>query len=926
MHCSTALPLIFACALAAAPTAAATVGADRTDPVARSGEAQQSLQVVDIPYEKTVLPNGLTLIVNEDHTTPVVSVGIWYHVGSAHETEGRTGFAHLFEHLFFNGSQNANTDWFESMNAVGATGMNGTTSYDRTNYYQTVPSNALDRTLWLEGDRMANLLPVVDQARLDEQRRVVQNEKRQRENNPLALAPDMIAAATYPEGHPYSWSPIGSMEDLEAATLEDVHAFFNRWYGAGNAVLVLSGDITAADAREKVERYFGHVPGGPVVGQAREQIAPMRGESRGVLEARIAYPVVIKVWNAPGWASQDAQLLQLVASVLASGPNSRFQTRLVRELELATEVNATAQTLELGSQMIISASGRPGVTHAQLEAALDAEIERFIAEGPTDEELERVKFGYYASSVRGLTSTMNKATLLGESELYGGSPDFHRTRLEMVYGATPASVQDVARRWLTDGSYVLEIRPTPEFQSAEASADLTTPPPIGEPASFSLPPLQHATLSNGIRVALAERHDVPTVGLTMAFDVGSLPDRDPASVGLSVAYGMTTMGTESLTDLEIAARRDELGAGISWQGGQEVTRYGLNALKLTLEESLDLWVDILRHPTFPAKEWERLRAIYAAQYEESLKTPEGKLGLVLPALVYGPDHPYAARLTPEVAARLTTEDFRRFYTQWIRPDLASIMVGGDTTLEEIVPLLESRLGDWRASAGDAPVRPELPAPVRPTGVRVVLVDHPGAESSIIAAGQLGPTRNDPDYEALSVVNGIVGGSFVSRLNMNLREEKGWSYGAKSSLDAGARLGTVGTSATVQTDKTADSMREMDREMREIGSSRPPTPAEIQSARNQMLLGLPATLQGTSGALGMYATVQDNGLPEDYWNTYVQRVQALTPEEIEAAAARLYDPATMTWVVAGDLSKIEADIRALNLGTVEVVDVQGRRIR
>ncbi|MBF0665235.1 MAG: insulinase family protein [Brevundimonas sp.] len=405
-----------------------------------------------------------------------------------------------------------------------------------------------------------------------------------------------------------------------------------------------------------------------------------------------------------------------------------------------------------------------------------------------------------------------------------------------------------------------------------------------------------------------------------------MPDRDPASVGLSVATGLTTTGTETLTDLEIAARREALGAGINWQTTNEHTRYSLSALKLTLEESLDLWVDILRNPTFPEREWERLRAVYEAQYEESLRTPGGKLSLVLPALLFGPDHPYAAQLSPEVAARLTTDDFRRFYTQWIRPDLASILVVGDTTLEEVVPLLEARLGDWQAPEGPLPVRADLPEPVRPAGLRVVLLDHPGAESSVIVAAQLGPARSEPGYDALSVANNVLGGGFVSRLNMNLREDKGWSYGAKSALEAGVRLGRVGASATVQTDRTADAMREMDREIREIGSARPPSPDEVRMARNHMLLGLPATLQGSGGVLGMYASTTEHGFPEDYWNTYVQRVQALSQDEIETAATRLYEPSRLTWVVVGDLAKIESDIRALDLGPVEVVDVQGRHIR
>ncbi|MGV3579103.1 M16 family metallopeptidase [Brevundimonas sp.] len=919
MRSSSALALVFAC-LALTPAGASALAPSDTPTI--QGAA---LPIVDIPHETMVLANGLTLIVHEDHSTPVVSVGIWYHVGSAHETPGRSGFAHLFEHLMFNGSANANTDWFAAMNEVGATGMNGTTGNDRTNYFQTVPTGALDRVLWLESDRMGHLLPAVDQARLDEQRRVVQNEKRQRANTPLGEAPEMVAAATYPAGHPYSWTPIGSMEDLNAADLDDVAAFFNRWYGPSNAVLVLSGDITPAEAREKVERYFGEIPGGPALSRRVEQIAPMTGTSRGVLEAPVANAIVMKVWNAPGWASDDAQLLELAGSALAGGPNSRLQRRLVRELQLASEVEVNVNKLELGSQVVVQATVRPGVELSALETALDDELAGFLQEGPSPEELERIKFDRYSGSVRGLVSTMSKAQLLAEGQLYAGSSDFYRRRLQTIYEATPQDVVETARRWMSDGVYVLEVEPRPTLETAAVAVDRTTPPQVGAPAAFALPALQHATLSNGLRVALAERHDVPTVNLSMIFEVGSLPDRNPASVGHSLATSLATTGTTTRTDLEIAARRQELGASINWTGNNEFTRYSLSALKLNLEDAFDLYVDILRNPTFPEAEWDRLRAIYAASYADNLRSPQGKVAVVMPGLNYGPDHPYAQQMTPEIAERLTTDDFRRFYATWVRPDLATLYIVGDTTLEEITPLLEAKLADWRAE-GPTPVKADLPPVERPDHARVILLDQPGAESTLVLAGQAGPTRNDPAYEVSSLVNTVLGGSFTSRLNMNLREDKGWSYGAVSEMEAGSRLGRVSAGASVQTDRTADAMSEIDREIRELGTTRTPSPQEIASARNDMLLGMPASLQGGTGVLSFYRSVHENGLPETYWDGYVQRMLALTPEQITEASRALYDPSTLTWIVVGDLAKIEAEVRALNLGEVEVLDATGVRIR
>jgi zinc protease len=916
----------FSLLLSSAAVLAMPVPAFSEKPVRSRDSQAAALSPIDIPFEKFVLPNGLTVIVHEDRKTPVVSVGIWYHVGSANETPGRTGFAHLFEHLMFNGSEHANDDWFQVMNEVGASQMNGSTFFDRTNYYQTVPTQALDRLLWLESDRMENLLPAIDQAKLDEQRKVVQNEKRQRANNPLGEVPDMLYAAIYPAGHPYSWTPIGSMEDLDAATLDDVRDFFKKWYGAGNAVLVLSGDISSADAKTKAEKYFGNIPGGPALKRSAEQPAKMVGETRGVIQVPTANSQLFKVWNLPGWTSDETQLVELAASALSNGENSRFKKRIVRELQLASTVDLSITRLELGSQLQLSATARPGVSLAQLEAAIDEEMAAFLREGISSTELDRVKLQIYASRVRGQTSTLDKAITLAEAELYAGTPAFNQKLEKFVYEATPAQVLAASRKWLSDGVYVLEARALPQYAISGQPVDRSAKPAIGPAANFNLPPLQHATLSNGIQVALAERHDVPTINLSMVFGVGSLPDRNPASVGVSTAVNLTTAGTTTRSKLEISAAMENLGALIGWQTTQETTRFGLSALNVKLEDSLDLYADILLNPVFPAEEWNRLRDLFVAGYEDMKRTPAGKLAPVAPKMIYGPDHPYAAHLTPDIAQKLTTEDFRAFYEKWIRPDLATILIVGDTTLAEILPKLEKRLAVWKVPTEPAPVKPPLPAPLRPAKPRIVLIDQPGAESSVIGVGHTGPARNDPDFDRLSVVNTVMGGHFVSRLNMNLREEKGWSYGMKSDLGEVPLLGMIGAGGLVQTDKTADALREIARELREVATTRPPTAAEIAAAKNAMLLGLPAYLQDPTGPLGMYRQTYEYRLPDDYWNGYIQTIEAYTTADIDAAARRLYRPNELTWFVVGDLGKFEAEVRKLNLGDVQVMNENGERVR
>lgn len=894
-------------------------------PRPRQAVAAPALPIIDVPYHMFVLPNGLTVIVNEDHKVPVVSVATYYHVGSANEATGRTGFAHLFEHLMFNGSEHANDDWFKFMNEIGATGMNGSTGNDRTNYYQTVPKSGLDRVLWYESDRMGNLLPAIDQAKLEEQRKVVQNEKRQRANQPTGALPDMLYGSLYPAGHPYSWTPIGSMEDLNAASLEDVKSFFSKWYGPSNAVVALSGDITLAEARAKMQQFYGDIPAGPPLQRQEENVARLHGNKRGTLEAGVATPQLMKVWAVPGWASRDAQLLRLAASAMGGGDASPFEKRLVRDLQLASDVDVDVTLLELGSQFSISATARPGVTAARLEAAIDAELAAFLRDGVPPETLDRIKFQRYAANVRGQTSTMGKAQALAEAQLYAGTPDFLRTRQEFTRDATPASVLDTARRWLSDGSLTIEIRPFADHSVSGRPVDRAAKPALGKPDAFSLPPLQQATLSNGIKVLLAERHDAPTVTVSMMFDIGNLPERNAAYEGLSTAFGLTTDGTDTLSALDISRRQQELSAGLSWQTNAEMTRYSVNALTVKLDETLDLYADILLHPSFPKGEWDRHYALFKANFESNKKSPGGKLSLVMGPALYGPGHPYAAVSTPETLGKWTVDDFRAYYRKWIRPDLATILIVGDTTLAEIMPKLEQRLGGWRAT-GPKPVKTPLPAPASPDAVRVILADQPGAESSLVTAIESGPARNARDYDAQSVVNTVFGGNFVSRLNLNLREEKGWSYGAKSELSEAPLLGRFSAAAAVQTDRTVDAMREIDRELRELGTTRTPTPAEITIAKNAMLLGMSAELQNPSGALSLYRDAFQYGLPDDYWNGYVQRIEALTPVEIASAASRLHRPDALTWFVVGDLSKIEDGIRKLGLGTVMVYDADGKRLR
>jgi zinc protease len=887
---------------------------------------------VDIPYQKFVLPNGLTLIVHEDHKAPIVAVDVWYHVGSKDERPGRTGFAHLFEHLMFTNTENHPDEFFRPLIAVGGTKMNGNTWLDRTTYFENVPVNALDTALWLESDRMGHLLGAIDQKKLDEQRGVVQNEKRQGENRPYGKVDELISASTYPAGHPYSWTTIGSMDDLTAASLEDVKGWFRQYYGAANAVLVIAGDVQPDDVKKRVEHFFGDIAPGPVLKRTDAWVARMSGEKRATLQDRVPQARIYKTWNIPGYNTRDLTLLQLASEVLASGKNSRLYKRLVYTDQIATSVSAGVGPFEIGSQFQLVATVKPGGDVAAVEKALDEEVARFLDKGPTKEELERIKTSDYASFVRAverIDGSSGKAAILGESMLYGGSPDFYKTSLDWLRNATVAEVQRTSRTWLSDGVFVLTVEPFPEYHADATGADRSKLPDVGSPAPLKLPPLQRATLSNGLKVVLAERHAVPVVQLSLIVDAGHAADSLAKPGTSNLALAMISNGTKTRNALQISARSEELGAEIGAGSTLDTSFISLNAISAELGNSLELFSDILLNPTFPEAELNRLKNQSIAAIQQAKSQPRGIASRLFPSLIYGEGHPYANPFsgigTEATVNAMTVEELRAFYHRWVRPDNATLLVVGDTTLQQIQPLLEQRLAGWKAPAQPLPVK-QVSNVALPTKPRIFLVNRTGAEQSLVFAVHLAPPRSDPTNVAFETVNTVLGGSFISRINMNLRQDKHWSYGAGSSLIDAKGQRPFLVSALVQTDRTAESIQETLKELKGLAGTHQATAAEIRAAKDALVLTLPGSNETAREVASSYADILTFGLPDTYLNEYVDKVEALSPADLQAAAAQLIHPDAMTWVVVGDLAVIEAPVRKLSMGEVKVLDADGNVVR
>ena len=878
-----------------------------------------------IEFDKFKLPNGLTVIVHEDRKIPVVAVNVWYHVGSKDELPGKTGFAHLFEHLMFNGTENYNNEYFAPFQKVGATDMNGTTNNDRTNYFQNVPTTALDLALWMESDRMGHLLGVVDQEKLDEQRGVVQNEKRQGENQPYGRVFFQAAKETFPEGHPYSWSVIGSMEDLNAASMDDVQNWFKTYYGPNNAVLSLAGDINLQEAKDLVYKYFADIPPGPSPIKKKKWIAKRSGEKRDIMYDRVPNARIYKVWNTPEIGSKEHPHFELIAALLTGGKNSELYQELVYKRQLATSVTSFYYDRELAGQFWIAADLANGVSMQELENAIDETLAKFIKKGPNSKNLKNTKTSIRASFIKGLQRIGGfggKSDLLAYSEVYTGDPGRFNDFYADMLSTTKQEIQKTASDWLTDGVYVLIVAPEDQMSfSQEAIADRSKLPFPESFPKLNLPEIQRAKLSNGIDVVFAERHDVPMINLSLLLGSGHSSDSSDKPGLASFTMSMLTEGTERYDALDLSDKLDELGTDLYTSTGLDSSSVTLSALKSNFIESLDLMIEVINKPTFDQVEIDRKKLRWLASIDQSLSTPNGIVSNLISGLMYGKDHPYGKPSSGDGTRQsiqwMTRQDMIDYKESTITAANSTIVVIGDTNLEELLPILESKFGNWKREANKTkPLNYEVSN--QSSARKIYLFDKPGAIQSLIVAGQLLPANGTDDEIDIDLMNRVIGGSFTSRLNMNLREDKSWSYGVRARLSSRKGPRPMLVYAPVQSDRTVDSIKEIQREYSEYLSSRPASNEELDPIKQQIILGLNGQFETFGSLLSGVSGIVTFDRGDDYLNAVPQKYNAVTLDQVNAAAQKYLDPETWTWFIVGDLSIIEDDIRNLGLGEVEII--------
>jgi len=947
----------------AALSLATGASAATTPPATAPAPIASLVKAVNIPYSEFTLPNGLRVIVHTDRKAPVVAVSVWYHIGSKNEPAGKTGFAHLFEHLMFNGSENANDDFFKPLESVGATDLNGTTWFDRTNYFETVPTGALNLALFLESDRMGHLLGAIDQTKLDNQRAVVQNEKRQGDNQPYGLVEYAQLKALFPAGHPYHHSTIGSMADLDEASLADVKNWFRAHYGPNNAVLVLAGDIDVKTAKPMVEHWFGAIPRGPETVRPTVTVPTLAAPVNEVMHDHVATTRIYRDWTAPGINDKDVVPLDIAMNIIGGLASSRLDTILVREDKMAVSVAASLQVFENVSMAEMQADVKPGVDPAIVSAKLDKVLADFLKNGPTADEVKRAATRQIAAQIAGLESVggfSGKAVTLAEGAVYSNDPAKYKKDLAAYAAATPAEVLAAARKWLSRPAFRLTVSPgerteadmaaaggairpryyrspaqggaaapaisltakavAPAAQAAVAQPDRSHFPPVQPIKDLTFPMVERATLSNGIVVELARRTTIPAVRVAVSFDAGNASDRKDKPGTQSLTLALLDEGTKSRTALQIAEEQERLGASIAADATMDRSSVSMFALKANLAPSLELMSDIVRNPAFRPADVERLRGQRLAGIAAEKTAPRGLARRILPVLLYGKDHPYGVPMsgsgTEEGVKAITRDDLVAFHDAWIRPDNARIFVVGDVTLDEIVPLLEARFGNWAkpAVAKGEKVFTKPPANDR---ARIVLIDRPQSPQSYIMAGELLPFAGTDDPLAFLTANDVIGGTFLSRLNMDLREKKGWTYGASTGTQLVRGTMPFYLVAPVQTARTGDSIVAALGDIKAFLTTEGVTPDERARTIANNVRSLPGSFETGKALLGALMTIDTLGRPDDYYVKLPDRYRAFTIADLDKAARAAVHPDRLIWVIVGDAAKVRPQLGQTGLPVEEI---------
>jgi zinc protease len=933
----------YAYALAvAAALGAGVAGCSRADEQNAAARTGSESDLPRIAFEKYSLPNGLEVILAEDHRLPLVAVNIWYHVGPANEAKGRTGFAHLFEHMMFQGSKHVEGDThFRALEAAGGTDVNGTTDFDRTNYLETVPANQLELALWLESDRMGYLLDKVDQANLSNQQDVVRNERRQSvENTPYGIVEEAVFHQLFPADHPYYASVIGSHADIQAAELQDVKDFFKLYYAPNNASLVIVGDFDKAATRKLVEKYFGTLKRGQDVPKPSVGTPAISSERRVVVQDRVELPRVYMAWLTPPIFQPGDGDADITATLLGGGRSSRLYKKLVYDKQIAQDVSASQYSLQLRSVFIVQATARPGHTADELEKALDEELNQLRSAGPDQTEVERARNVLETRIIRGIETLGGFSGLADRLNMYNhhaGDPGYLEQDVQRYRAVTPDSVKAFAAQHLLPASRVVvhgvpgqpdlgAAVPTPKQANASpGGAESINPdepwrkemPKAAEARTPQLPAPRSFQLPNGFTVLVSERPGLPLVSASLVVRTGSgaNPLDRPGLANFTAA--MLDEGTASRTALQIADEVARLGGSLTTTSTMDASQVMVASLRRNFPAMLDLLADVVRRPAFPAEEVERQRASRLASLVQQRENPSAVAATAMAAALYGTGHPYGfVELGTEASNRaMSRDEMQKFWAQNFVPNNAALVVSGRIGVDDLRPLVEKAFGDW---AQGTPAQPALGAP-QSTSAKVVVVDKPGAPQTQLRVVSIGLPRATPDYEPVRVMNETLGGLFSSRINLNLRERHGYTYGASSQFVFRRAPGPFVVAAGVRTDVTAAAVEEIFKEIQAMRET-DVTAEELSLAKDSLVRSLPADFETADRVTSSTANIYIYDLGLDYYTRLPARFAAVTAETVKAMAAKHVLPEKLIVVAVGDRAKIASGLQ--KYGRVEVRNASG----
>lgn len=907
-----------------------------------AADAAASTTVVpNIAYEKYTLSNGLEVILVQNHKLPVTAVNIWYHVGPANEAPGLTGFAHLFEHMMFAATKHVPRGLADQLlEGAGATDSNGSTDFDRTNYFDTVPSNQLELALWAHSDRMGYLLDVLDQTALTNQQDVVRNERRQSvENRPYGIVEEALYHQLFPKTHPYYASVIGSHADIQNAKLADIREFFTKYYGPNNASLVIAGDIDTARTKQLVNKYFGSFKSSPPVAKPDVVTPPITQERRIVVQDHVELPRVFMAWLTPSAYQPDDAELSIAAQILAGGKSSRLYKSLVYDKQIAQDVNANQSSNALTSVFSVDVTARPGHQPEEIESAMNAELEQLRTQGPTEKEIERARNGIETSMLGQVEKVGSNANMMNQYNQYTGDPGYLAKDIERYRKVTAAGVQRAVDTYLKNQARVVvygvpgtpdlgpevptpapgKVKPAPGTAINADEAWRNKVPAAGPAPAIHLPQGKSFTLANGLTVIYNSNPGVPLVSTQLVIKSGS--GANPlAQPGLSsFTAQLLQEGTATRTAPQIADEVAQLGAFLGTGSGVDASFAQLTSLKATFPQALDLLADVVQHPQFPQAEVERQRASRIGELAQQRENAGAVAARVEAAALYGPKHPYGnIQLGTEAALKATTRaDLQAFWQQHYVPNNAALIVSGDISETELKALAEAKFGAWKAGT----VAPSVSATPETTKARLILVDKPGAPQTAVRLSTIAVDRKTPDYAPLQVMNAALGGLFTSRLSNNLREEKGYTYGVRSQFQYRSQPGPFSIAAGVRTDVTGPAVSETFKEIRAM-IAKPLTSKELSNARNSQVLSLPGQFETNASISASMANTYIYGLGLDYYSTLPQRFSSVTGKQVQQVVKKYLQPEKLIVIGVGDKAKIEPQLSKLKLAPVEVRDTEG----